>query len=242
MPDLCSAYILHTRQFRDSSVILDCFTQDQGIVSMVARGARRPRSRLYGLIQPFIALQLSWIGRGELKTLTQIEAMQVLCSRLSGEKIALGLYLNELLLRLLNHFDPHPKLFFIYHETIMRLALAEGSDISQSILRHFEKNLLAELGYGLDLTLDGRTGEKISPELLYCYEPTMGLIESCDPLGKLAISGASVMALERDQYANEIQLREAKNLMRFILAFYLGNKPLHSRKLFLTRNKNEQSQ
>lgn len=238
---ISNSYILHTRLFRDTSAILECFTSDHGLVSMVARGARKPRSRLYGLIQPFIALQLSWIGRGELKTLTQIEA-QNYSPRLAGEKIALGFYLNELLIRLLNHFDPHPVLFSDYNDAISALSLAQSSNKQQRILRHFEKKLLAELGYGLDLTMEGRTGEKISPELLYCYEPSIGMIEvSADPSAKVAISGASVMALHQEEYENETQLREAKNLMRFVLAHYLGNKPLHSRKLFSARTLHDSS-
>lgn len=233
--ELYAAYILHTRPFRDSSAILDCLTSKEGLVSIVARGARRPRSRIYGLIQPFIPLEVSWVGRQELKTLTKIEA-HVLYPRLTGEKIALGLYLNELLLRLLNHFDPHPQLFYDYDETIGALSLADSREQQQWILRHFEKKLLAELGYGLDLTLDGRTGEKISPELLYSYEPSIGIIEVSSVLTKqLAVSGASIIALHQDAYANQTQLREAKNLMRSILAYYLGNKPLHSRKLFSSR-------
>ncbi|MFI4937575.1 MAG: DNA repair protein RecO [Candidatus Berkiellales bacterium] len=233
---LTPIYILHIRPYRDSSAILECLSSEYGWVSLLARGAKRPRSRMIGHIQPFIPLQCGWVGRSELKTLTQIEA-ENLYPRLTGDKIALGLYLNEVILRLLQRQDPHPQLFYAYDKAIRALSIEACSKQAQLILRDFELCLLAELGYGLDLTHDGRTKDKIVPELLYSYDPMVGIYEVSAMLSstnKVAVSGASLIAFHHREITSDTQLREIKNLMRSILSHYLGDKPLHSRKLFQT--------
>ena len=136
----------------------------------------------------------------------------------------------------MQHLDPHPQLFYHYDEAIEAIALAQNSHLQQKVLRRFEKKLLAELGYGLDLTCDAKSQQPVIPELLYSYDPAIGIFEVSMIKGNqcVAVSGASLIALESDHYLSENELREAKKLMRFILTYYLGNKPLHSRKLFYT--------
>jgi len=228
-----SAYILHARSYRDTSLLLDCFTDQHGLLTLVAKGARRPRSPFYACLQPFIFLEIAWVGKGDLKTLTQAESVQRLLG-LSGSKILLGFYLNELLMRLLPRFDPLPSLFQAYQLTLEQIALTTDKMQQQLLLRYFELQLLAGLGYGLDLTKESKSEEEISPDLLYHFEPNQGLIETADPnaAGQLAISGASLIALRQKEVVTEVQLKEIKKLMRFVLKYYLGNKPLVTRKLF----------
>jgi DNA repair protein RecO (recombination protein O) len=188
---------------------------------------------MVGLVQPFISLQIGWVGRGELKTLIAAEAVQTL-PKLSGQKILLGLYLNELLIRLLQGMDPHPALFYHYDATLTAIEKTTDSNKHQIILRQFELFLLAELGYGLNLENDGKTGQAIVPELLYSYDPAMGLFEasSISPMPALTISGASIIALQSGDFTKDNELQEAKRLMRRVLSQYLEGKPLQSRKLF----------
>lgn len=232
--ELTNGYLLHSRPFKDSSALVECFSEEHGIVTLIAKGAKRPRSRLMGLLQPFMLLQLSWFGKSELKTLSQVEASAIL-PKLSGTKLLLGLYLNELLMRLLQHQDAHPQLFKDYDNTINGLSNAANDAQEQMVLRQFELKLIAELGYGIDLFHEAGSGTAISPELLYGFDPTIGMVEASTlgPISdKLTISGAAIIALQKGECDNESQLRETKKLMRFVLAHYLGNKPLQSRKLF----------
>lgn len=227
-------YILHTRPFKDSSAVIEFFSKEAGILSLVAKGARRPRSRLYSLLQPFMLLQVSWVGRGELKTLTHVDA-EVFYAKLREQKILLGLYLNELLIRLLQRMDPHPKLFDYYDVLLNSLALTQNRLEQQALLRGFELNLLAELGYGLDLSMDAKTHAPIEPELLYSYDPTVGLYETSTMIqdsSPLAVSGACIISLHKRTFATAVELNEAKKLMRSIISYYLGNKSLQTRKLF----------
>ena len=87
--ELNDAYILHVRAYQDSSALLECLSSQHGLVSLIAKGVKRPKSRFYGVIQPFILLQLSWVGRSELKTLTQAEA-KILYPRINRRKNCFG--------------------------------------------------------------------------------------------------------------------------------------------------------
>lgn len=234
-PTSSTGYILHTRPFKETSALLECFCYQQGLVTVVARGVKRPRSAWYALAKPFLLLHLDWVGKGELKTLTQLEAQESITPLLSGNKIKLGLYLNELLIRLLQRLDPHPQLFLLYDQILRKIALSADEMAQQLCLRQFEVQLLAQLGYGLDLTRDGKSGRPIMPELLYSYDPSCGIFEIAAVLTQSSypsVSGASIMALHEGKYQNTMQIRESKKLMRSILAHYLGNKPLHSRNLY----------
>src|SRR5689334_15045703 len=114
------AYILHTRAYRDTSLLLEVLTQDYGRVSLVARGVRNSRMRLRSILQPFIPLLLSMQGRSELKLLISAE-MNGLSLSLRGDCLLSGFYLNELLVRSLQKEDPHPELYILYQKTLNHL-------------------------------------------------------------------------------------------------------------------------
>lgn len=228
------AYILHVRPFKESSGIVECFTLEQGIISAVGKGIKRVKSRWFGLAQPFIHLEIAWVGKGDLKTLTHMESSSIL-PILKEQKLWMGLYLNELLIKLLQKYDPHPELFHIYEKTIKNLSHTQNDQDAQIVLRKFECGLLAHLGYGFSLTHDHYNGREILPELIYSYDPQMGLYELStvhDP--KNAFSGASILALSTGDFQTLESLQEAKRLMRRVIAYYLGEQSLESRKLFVT--------
>ncbi len=182
-------YVLHHWPYRDTSLLVEILTRDYGRIGLVARGAKRSRSRIYGVLQPFIPLIVSWTGRGDLGTLTAAETYGPMAS-LGGRGMMNGFYVNELLVRLLHRHDPHPKLFEAYIEVLLRLEDLTGDNISgpgldsetvmnlleQRALRIFEKNLLRELGYGLVLDHDVVTGQPICQDARYDYHIEKGPI------------------------------------------------------------------
>src|SRR4249920_914619 len=111
------AFVLHTFAYRETSVIVEAFTANYGRVALVARGAKRPRSELRGLLQGFQPLLLSWAGQQELKTLIKAEWRGGLALP-RGSALLCGFYLNELLLKLLPREDPHPELYDEYHAAL----------------------------------------------------------------------------------------------------------------------------
>lgn len=245
--DNAQGYVLHSRPWRETSLIVEAFTREHGRVGLVARGVRRTRSRLRGLLLPFRPLLLSWSGRGELPTLTGADT-ENRAGVLRGRSLFSGFYLNELMLKLLPRNDAHPELFDDYRGAVD--ALCEDGSLDR-VLRTFEKRLLDALGYGptLDRTVD--TGAPVSPGKRYRYVPERGPVEGegrADGDGPL-VSGRTLLALAGGHLGAESDDREraeARRLMRAILAPYLGPGALGSRQLFsrvapLARESTEES-
>jgi DNA repair protein RecO (recombination protein O) len=163
-------YVLHTFPFKETSLVVELFSRDFGRVAAVAKGARRPRSAMRGMLQSFQPLLGAWSGKQELKTLHSLEWYAGLLM-LQGEALMCGFYLNELLLRLLPREDPHEVLFNTYTETLKTLA-AYPQD-SANILRKFELNFLQALGYAVPLIHNVRD-EAVQADQQYFYVPEVG--------------------------------------------------------------------
>lgn len=227
------AYVLHRRPYRESSLLVDLFAEEHGRLRVVARGSRSGRSGSGPqALHPFVPLEAAWTGSGALKTLTQAEATAPGASRLAGRALYLGLYVNELLVRLLPEYDPHPALFVRYRQLLRDLA---GADDTEPLLRRFELALLADLGYGLALDCDGRTGLPIEPASEYVYVAGTGITRAAvGGDGRTRLSGADLLAVAADDYARASARQCAKALLRAALAEQLGGRPLRSRELFRT--------
>lgn len=225
---LIPAFVLHSRPYRDTSLLLEVFSAAQGRVGLVARGARSARSRQRGLLQPFQPLLLSWSARGELGTLTAVEADGAPLS-LRGHGLYSGFYLNELLVRLLHRNDPHPELYPVYGAALASLAQAAGPE---AVLRRFELRLLELLGYGLQLERDAG-GAELDPESLYDYLPEEGAVPLDPAVGArgVAVTGHSLLALHAECLDDVQVRRDARRLTRVVLDLHLGPAPLKTREV-----------
>jgi DNA repair protein RecO (recombination protein O) len=222
------AFVLHSYPFRETSLVCEIFSRNYGRVALVARGARRPRSVLHGLLMSFQPLLLSWFGKHELRTLHSAE-WQGGQAQLQGKALMCGLYLNELLLNLMTHDDPHERLFDYYQLTLQRLAQEQEQ---APILRTFEKHLLQELGYALLLEHEAGNTAPIRAEVEYCYELERGAVpESKDVAEGLRVSGKTLLDLAADDYQDANSVRQGKQLMRMLLDHHLSGKILHTREL-----------
>jgi DNA repair protein RecO (recombination protein O) len=224
-------FILHSRPYRDTSSLLEVFTRDAGRLGLVARGVRGNRSRSSARLEAFVPLLFSWSGRGELHTLTGVEAAGA-GAALPGNRIISGFYMNELIMRLLHREDPHPELFACYEQALHYL---QNESLSQeAVLRRYERELLEELGYGLQLEQDVGSGEPLHAERQYCYYPEQGPIAQADPqpVDYPLVSGRTLLAIRDNDYQAPEVLREAKRLMRFLLGRHLDDRPLKSRELY----------
>ncbi|HEX6003874.1 MAG TPA: DNA repair protein RecO [Burkholderiales bacterium] len=227
--DAQPAFVLHSYPFRETSLIIEVFACESGRVALVARGARRPRSALRGVLRAFQPLLLTWSGRSELRTLHKAE-WHGSYAALSGLPLICGFYLNELLLKFLARDDPHERLFAVYQETLD--ALARGGE-SAAILRRFEKHLLRELGYGLILDRDADTGAPIAAESRYTYVVDRGpVVQPGDATGLgVELSGQTLIDMQSDNYTTVMTLQQSKALMRALINHYLGDRTLHTRQL-----------
>jgi DNA repair protein RecO (recombination protein O) len=226
---LTPAFVLHRRRYGDSGLLLELLPLSQGRIPVVARGAASLKSRRCGLLQPFVPLLVNWGGRGAVKTLSRVESNGH-GSPLEGKMLFSALYVNELLVRLLPQGDPSPRLFRHYGTTLE--ALRGQSAALDQVLRRFELRLLDELGYGPDLAHDAR-GKPIREEGRYHYLHEEGF-HAAEPDMAGAFSGATLLALARDEPLQGDCRHQARRLLRILLGFYLGDRPLKSRELFRT--------
>ncbi|WP_435684511.1 DNA repair protein RecO [Sedimenticola selenatireducens] len=224
---LSAAFLLHRRDYSNSSLLVECFTEQQGRFPAVAKGVKGRGKSASGLLQPFVPLQINWSGRGEVKNLTHYEPDGRMF-RLDGKALFCGFYINELLIRLLQRNDPHERLFQNYR---MLLSQLDASGINEASLRYFELEMLVELGYGIELTVDLADGRPVEAAKWYRFVQESGVTE-CPADIEHAISGQTLLSLELRSLNDPRQLKEARNLLRTVLGFYLGDKPLKSRELF----------
>jgi DNA repair protein RecO (recombination protein O) len=227
--ELEPSYVLHSRPFRETSLLLEVLSRDHGRVGLVARGARGSRSRWKGTLQPFRPLLLSWNQRGELGTLTGADQVAS-PPALEGEALFCGLYANELTTRFLQRQDPHAGLFEFYRHLVSRLSAGE---LSQPLLRTFEVELLKSAGFGLQLEHEYGSSREICEDAWYHYVPESGpkRTEYEDKRAKELVSGAALLALKSGVIEDQ-HLRELKALMRKLIRYHLGDKPLNSQALF----------
>ena len=222
-------FVLHSYPYKETSLIVDVFSRDYGRVALIAKGAKRPHSKLRGVLQTFQPLSVSWSGKAEVRTLTAAEWIGGL---LPLEKSALlcGFYLNELLVKLLARDDPHPALFDHYIATLNQLAHDEPAPI---VLRKFERALLKETGVGGNFTLCTTTDRPVEQAEIYVLDPERGprLPHPADTSPH--VSGKTLLDMEREDYSDSTTQMQSKFLMRFLLAHHLGGAPLNTRQILI---------
>ena len=244
------AWLLHRRDYRNTSLLLDVFTRDFGRRGLVAKGARRARGGSGPLLQAFRPLLLSWSGRGELGTLTGAEPAPVTTAptatalgatppgpaplettTLQAGPLLCGFYLNELLIRLLARDDPHLALFAGYGKGIAALTALAAKESPAPTLREFELTLLTELGYGLVLDHSVDDGQTIAADRLYHYVIDQGPLALAGADRGIPLQGSTLLGLQTGQL-DAIGQRQARTLIRAALAPQLGDRPLRSRDLY----------
>lgn len=232
-PELEPCYVLHSRAYRETSLLLEIFSRQHGRTGLIARGARSAKSRWRNVLQPFRPLLLSWRLRGDLGNLVEAEQVAAM-PMLAGDAWFCGLYVNELMMRALHRGDPHPDLFDAYRLLLQQLS---SQDEPQARLRGFEKQLLESIGFAMSLAFEPSSGEMVQADALYRYQPGVGPLRESghgsnrEIAPENLVSGAALLALE----SGEIEARhlpELKQLMRRVLRFHLGDKPLVSQSLF----------
>lgn len=224
-------FILHSRPYRETSLLFDVFSREYGRVSLLAKGAKKNKKISHTYSQPYQLLDVAWTGKGELPILTYIELKTELALN-KTEKMLAGFYLNELLTKLLHKYEPHPDLFEQYYLCLAKIA--DGVNI-EFCLRVFEKHLLLAIGYALILDHDVQSNKLISIESQYIYDPfsgpTLCEFDQSKKKNEIIVSGKTLLGL-LEENEKRIQLVEAKLLMRSVLQQYLGNEQLASRKLY----------
>ena len=224
---LAPAYVLHQYAYRDTSRIVEVFTSEHGRRTLFARGANGPKSTMRGVLRPFQQMLVSWTGKGEACQLSTAE-IDGPVTNLSPERLMSGFYLNELLLKLTQRCDPHPEIFFSYASCIQALCAGE---IEEPTLRRFEKRLLNDLGYGLELVITD-AGLPVEPGRYYRFAAQKGP-QPCVAETPGAIYGQSLADLRAESFGNARSLRDAKRVLRAAIDACLDGRSLKSREVML---------
>lgn len=221
-------FVLHRREYSETSLLVDFFTEEHGRITLLAKGARRPRSPLKAVLQPFTPLLLRWTGKGELKTLTKAEPAS-LTLPMGTMALYSGFYVNEVLARILENQTAYPELFQYYLQCITQLATQPQQ--LEPILRTFEFRTLQAVGYGVNFTNCAATGKPVDPQMTYQFRENEGFIASLLQNNHTFL-GKDLLAFECLDFSEKSTQQAAKRFTRIALKPYLGSAPLKSRELF----------
>ena len=230
------AFVVHSRPFKETSLIAEFFTRGHGRISAVAKGAKRPKSSLKEVLSPTSLLRISCSGKNELKNLTSAEIIEYF--PISGSlKLNCTFYLNELLMKLMEKEDPHPKVFDKYMDVIKILSKESIEIELEKNLRSFELILLSELGYGIDFSREANSGKKIEKDLTYCFDPLKGFVlnKSLQDDRRQLFSGKDILNFADGDLSSSQTRKASKNIMRSALEKHLGERVLNTRKILIEK-------
>jgi DNA repair protein RecO (recombination protein O) len=222
--DWDECFLLHHRPHGETSLIVDVFTKKNGKMSIIAKGAKKPTSKFFGYLTPFTKLKITYTGRSELKTLTNIDRdFSESTNSLSKTSYSL-LYINELLIRLLPKDAVHEDLFLLYESFLLKIHSGENIELT---LRSFELDMLEMLGYGLDFENEIDKNQLIDVNKNYSFIPERGFRESKNS----NFSGRDIINIRMRNLA-EVSKKHLKHITQESIHFCLDGKNLSSREIF----------
>lgn len=218
-------YLLHTIPWRETSLIVEVMTVQHGRLSLLAKGVRRPRAALRGVLYPFQRLHLSWFGQApQLRTLKSAEWLDPI-PLLQGRSLLCGFYLNELLYRMLPPDEVHRPLFEAYHQAMAQLSLGASAE---PLLRSVEYHLLKSMG----VAPGPMSLLTIEPEVIYQLDHD-GAVVPCHEQQRDTVQfhGKTWHDMEQGRYHDPRSLQESKRVMRWLLNLHLDGKEIHTRRI-----------
>jgi len=223
-------FVLHHRAYKNTSLIVDLITRDYGRISLVAKAAKQAKSPLKCILHTFQPLNIAWVRRSELGTLTAAEFSGTPLSLLQ-DRLYAALYLNEIMIRLLAQYDPVQDIFFSYENALQKL---HNNCEVEIVLREFEKALLQSLGYEISLSEEADTHLPIQRDEYYHYLPEYGFTKA-DPSDseKFLFKGEHLLAFNENCFSEKAVLKAAQRITYITLKKLLGDKPLKSRELIM---------
>jgi len=220
------AFVLHTRPYRETSLLVELLTYEEGRVSVIANGAKRLKSPLKSCLQMFAPLSVEYTGRHDLQTLKIAEPLKSAYT-LQGKALFCGFYINELIIHLLHRHEAHTEIFELYEHTLHELSRQQDLEPA---LRSFEIQLLEFLGYAVNLTHDAQTQRPIAADKYYYWVQHLGLCET--ESGDSRYLGKHLLNMANQIFTDTQTCQTAKFLMREVIEHLLGNKTIKSRELF----------
>ena len=208
-------YVLHLRPYREHSGLINIFTQQYGRLNAVVHGIHKNNKK--SLFQPFVPIICSWKGHGDLKQIKSIE-IEAVKPPLIGKQLVWGLYINELVCKLIPAYDPYTDVFIAYEKCLAGLS----EKVGEHALRYFELTLIEALGYGLPLTYPNHISH-------YRYCSSKGLC----PTNNQGIPQEHIQALVLRKIETKQELMSSKKITTSIIETLLGSQSIQTRKLVM---------
>lgn len=224
------AFVLHTRPFQETSIIVELFTASFGRINAVAKGAKRPKSPLRSILTPSSKLSVTLSGKHDLKNLSSAEITDHF-SLTSGLAINSLVYINELIIKATEKEDPHQGVFKFYESLLRSMSKNQDRILIEKLLREFELNLLQEMGYGVDLQREAETSKKIEKSKQYQFDPDKGFSAVNRENDNINVfKGDDILRFFEGNLEKKTTRDASKSIMRASLDYHLGNKTLNIRK------------
>ena len=222
--DFDECFLLHQRSYGETSIIAEVFTKKNGRMSVIAKGAKKPKSKFFGYLAPFNKLSISYSGKSELKTLTSIDTNLARSENTLTKTSYSLLYINELLIKLLPKDAKQEDLFDLYEIFLNKVSSNEDLEIT---LRHFELDLLDMLGYGFDYDIDIDTNDLIDPNKSYLFVAEKGFRKS----GNSTFYGKDIFNI-KNRKLDKVSRKHLKHITTEAISACLDGKDLASRQIF----------
>ena len=227
-------FVISRRPYSETSLVIDAFSRHHGRISLLAKGARRLKSPYRGILHPFTTLLIDWTGKGSLMTLTSADCVRRPYTY-GYENLMCAWYANELITRFLHRNDPHELLFDRYSELLEKI---DNNLKIEWSLRLFEKHILAETGYGLNLYQEAASNKTIEPHTHYHYIPEIGLVRQGDAVTSgILVKGSALIHFDQEIYPSPEDQAGIKGLTRYLLNWHMKGRELRSRRIFREINR-----
>ena len=217
------AFIIHTRPYKETSLIVSFFTKEYGNVSAIAKGAKGKKSKFSGNLEPFRLMNIGFGGKSNLKSLFFSDSLETYDDFKVKKNLYSAFYINELIYSLLPPNERELIIFNQYHSSIKKL---KKNDNTEEILREFEYLFLKEIGYQIDFENEYSSGDAIESNSFYEFAPQSGFKRA-----EKGFLGKDLQEIARKEY-NPINLKTFKAINRKSFEYYFEELNINSRGFF----------
>ena len=194
-------FVLNSFSYSESDKIVQLYTLQLGRVKAIAKGVRKPKSKLSSAIELFTesGFALHKKPSADLYLLSQAKILNGYSGLKKDFKTISALQvLADLLIQSLHDTEPHPEIYSLLRETLS--ALGEKPGNGELFLPAFALKFLDLLGHPIELEACAECGSSLQRKKAFLIPHRGGaLCESCCPSGpsRLRVTPAGLEVLKK---------------------------------------------
>ncbi len=220
------SFIIHTRNYSETSIIFEILTEEQGLITILGKGVKKKKD--LPLLQSFRELKLFFSEKKKFPILGKYEIDKDY-KILKNNYLLHGIYLNELIHRFVPQHEPCKPLYNLYKKQLLNMSQVV-EDINIELLK-FEVSFLKEIGY--ELTLASLDFENIKDKKKYYYDYESGFREARNKLDLInSISGNNLISLFSKNFKLITDIGNVRLVIKSIFQKLAGGKKIKSYEIF----------